>query len=121
MELLIQVSHDPDRVTVHDIGDVIVAMPDGHHWGKEELNHPHWRIVRVPSMSQHEAESIVAGEPPTYPTQQGLRLRQFSVDVDALALLDTERIPHRGHGASVELTADHNAFRQALSLKSRVS
>jgi hypothetical protein len=43
MELLIFVA-DNGRWKA---GDVVVACPDGHEWGREELANPEWRVVRA--------------------------------------------------------------------------
>lgn len=68
-------------------GDVIVAVPDGHVWGREEVRSPEWRIVRVPGLRFVEAQSLVAPElPESFSPNRLLRRRQFSIDV---ALLDS--------------------------------
>lgn len=33
-------------------GDVIVVVPDGHNWGKEELSNPDWRIIKAPNLTE---------------------------------------------------------------------
>lgn len=116
MELLIQVSRDPVRPTVHPVGDVIAAMPDGHLWGREELAHPHWRIVRVPGMTRAEADSLTAPEVPRH-GQKSLHLRGVTVDVAALGLADQPRAARLVPAMRPELTADRASFRAAVSVK----
>lgn len=43
-------------------GDVIVVVPDGHNWGKEELTNPDWRIVKVPAVTVEEAAPCLEPE-----------------------------------------------------------
>jgi hypothetical protein len=37
-------------------GDVVVCVPDGHNWGKQELINPIWRIIRAPNLTAEQAE-----------------------------------------------------------------
>lgn len=57
-----------NNVGVYQRGDVIVVMPDGHRWGKEEhpktttYNPPRCAIVKIPSMSVSEAKKYIQSE-----------------------------------------------------------
>ena len=91
MELLIHISGriNTDAVLnlkLPKIGDIVVAMPDGHDWTPLELSGPDFRVIKVPGMSQALADSLTAPEPPITlggPTDK-LRYRQFNI---ALPLL----------------------------------
>lgn len=120
MELLIQVSVDPVKPTSLPPGDVIVAFPDGHRWGTFELEHANWRIVHVPGMGQHEADSLCAEEIRTRGHTQKLRERGMTVDVVGLGLTNSPRDPHRHWSASVEAVIEHADFRAASTLKTPV-
>lgn len=68
-------------------GDVIVVQPDGWVWGKEELENPHWRILKIPGMSISEARAFLGEEMPTerpllFVRQPMLQARQFKIDLD---------------------------------------
>lgn len=117
MELLVQVSVDPVRPTTHPVGDVIWHAPDGHVWGMFEVNHPNWRIVRVPGMSIHEAESLCSPQIPTKRGQKNLHDRGMAVDVAGLGLAATPRDPVRGKLSHVEFIVEHSTFRDASSVK----
>jgi len=43
-------------------GDVIAAMPDGWDWSDEEKTNPAWRILKMPTLTQAEADSLLAAE-----------------------------------------------------------
>lgn len=68
-------------------GDVIVAVPDGWLWGKEELRDPQYRIIVMPGLSLGDAQSMTAPEfdkDPNTPSKT-LKRRAFRLDLDALA------------------------------------
>lgn len=67
-------------------GDVIVVMPDGWGWGKQELTNPEWRIVKLPGVSVSEASTFLGPEFDTDPLNPSrmLQRRAFRLDVDAL-------------------------------------
>lgn len=60
---------EKDRRGCYKTGDVVVVMPDGHEWGKEERE-PLFFVVKVPGLDVEEAKvkflqpeySIVAGK-----------------------------------------------------------
>lgn len=105
MELLIRIVDKPrsgdaaldsKRTTA---GDVIVAMPDGHIWGREEVRNPDWRIIRVTGMGRTEAEALTAPElSESFSPNRLLRKRQIKIDVEQLDIL-----------AGGELLADRTA------------
>lgn len=100
MELLVRVvdkAHPDDPVKHHQLtkaGDVIHYWPDGHDWGHEELTNPDWRVVRVPGLTEAEAEALVAAELPVVRGGVGQVLRKRGLRLD-LAELD------RRHGGAV--------------------
>jgi hypothetical protein len=65
-------------------GDVIAVCPDGWPWGREELNNPHWRIVKVPDMTESEASAFLGKEHDTDPStpSRTLQRRAFKIDLD---------------------------------------
>lgn len=67
-------------------GDVVVVMPDGHGWGKQELINPDWRIVKLPGIPVSQATHFLGPELPEDPLNPSLMLqrRAFKLDVDAL-------------------------------------
>lgn len=67
-------------------GDVIVVMPDGHGWGRMELNNPDWRIVKIPGVKVSEALHFTEPEQPADPMnpEPGLRIRAARLNIDAL-------------------------------------
>ena len=89
MELLIRVVDkvNPDDANLNKQltkrGDVIAIMPDGHNWGTKELSNPDWRIVRMPSLTRLEAESLLEGEDPEKVAFPAKRKNKLNVD-DAL-------------------------------------
>lgn len=93
MELLVATKdkHPFDR-RFYVRGDVIVAMPDHHTWGREERQHTDWVIVRVKGLGADEASTITARqkhmtEDPTEP----LGYRAFGLDFNALSALDLSK------------------------------
>lgn len=126
MELLVRVVDKP-RSGVAELdakrtsaGDVIAYFPDGHQWGREELSNPDWRIVRVPGLSDIEAEALLTPELPTaFGAGRLLRKRHHSVDLAALAALagvsfSSARTAKRGRPDAVVATGH---LKQNLSLK----
>lgn len=65
-------------------GDVIHVAPDGHQWGKKEIDNPEWRIIKCPDMGKAEAEALLAREPGDPLKNKYLRKRLFRLDLDAL-------------------------------------
>lgn len=63
-------------------GDIVVAMPDGHTWGKEEGLPKFW-IIRCPEIPQEKLEYYIS--PKNDPnTKERLARRQYQVLVDQL-------------------------------------
>lgn len=98
MELLVRTF---DKYTGEDVrlqskntrrGDVIAVQPDGAYWGPCEVKNPAYVILRVP-VSETEARAMLTpelGDPLAKPL---LHVREFHIDLDALALLGY-RIPN---------------------------
>lgn len=130
MELLIRVIDKPrsgiaaldsKRTTA---GDVIVAMPDGHIWGREEVRNPEWRIIRVPGMGRTEAEALTAPElPESFSPNRLLRKRQIRIDIEQLdifaggELLAGRTATRKG----VDCVIEHGAFVACRSLKPKLT
>lgn len=96
MELLVRIADKRDEkdpvkdARLTKAGDVLAFHEDGADWGVMEVKNPEWRIVRVPKLSQEEAEALIAPElPPTldkdYPL---LRKRAMRLDVARLDALE---------------------------------
>lgn len=95
MEFLIRVRDKVGSNIYHDVkltkrGHVIVAMPDGHDWGLQELTNPDWRIVRVPGISEAEAGAMLAPEP-GLEVNRMLQRRAFKIDLDHGAIARANR------------------------------
>lgn len=93
-ELLLRVASksapsDPRRDTkLTKRGDVIVVQPDGWRWVGRELTAPHWRILKIPALSESEAAMLLAVEPPddlAHPSLMRQR-RMYRFDVDRIGL-----------------------------------
>lgn len=69
-------------------GDVIVAMPDGWNWGKDELTLPFYRIFKVPGLPLTEARALCSPELDVDPKHPSLTLqrRAFRLDIDNLII-----------------------------------
>jgi hypothetical protein len=50
-----------DKAGCYKRGDIVVIMPDGHEWGKEERL-PKFMVVKIPGMSVAEARKYIEGE-----------------------------------------------------------
>ncbi len=80
-------------------GDLVTAMPDGHQWGREELNPDKFLIVRVPDLPLAEARSLCVpdfeakpGKMPDAPGPAIRRARRFMIDIPRLAPELRERL-----------------------------
>jgi len=65
-------------------GDVIVAMPDGHVWGKEELSDPNYRILKLPDMLPADAQILCSPQidiDPKNPSKTLLK-RAYKLNLD---------------------------------------
>lgn len=102
MELLIRIVDkiDPEDPVKHHrltkAGDVIVYKPDGHDWGIEEVNNPHWRIIRVPDMPENVARSLIAEQVPSMPGQL-LKRRAVTLDISKLSRIHETFNKARGY------------------------
>lgn len=81
-EFLIKVSDNMHNDPVKSLrgcykrGDIVVVMPDGHAWGKEE-GLPLFYIVKVPGLSVALVRNLLAGEPDFLdPTGKGIIKRR---------------------------------------------
>lgn len=72
-----QTTQLPDR------GDVIHIAGDDHVWGREEVKHPFFRVIRVPDITETEARALLAPEPDHH--EHVSRSRAFRLDLDILA------------------------------------
>lgn len=66
-------------------GDVIAVEEDDHVWGREELAHPDWKIVKVSGVSRNHATGFIAPEYDEHLHTQSrvLQARAFRYDLDA--------------------------------------
>lgn len=119
MELLIRVVHKvpsdhPSHHLLTQAGDVIAFHQDGDDWGREELRNQEWRIVRVPGLTEVEAEGLIGQEVPIGPAQQQvLRKRHLSLDLGKLkvlspALCDRRRQQRAGSFSPEQLGQSHD-------------
>ena len=61
-------------------GDVVVIVPDGHQWGREEVSNPDWRVLQLPGLAAEalsDTTEIRMNERNGRPTAR--RLRYFDV------------------------------------------
>lgn len=120
MELLVrvvdQVSRDPlKHALLAKAGDVIAWHPIGGAWGAAERDNPDWRIVRVPGLSEDEAEALVAGElSGPHAHEQLLRTRGMTLDVASLG------IPAGRSPSGIDATVPVGRFRAAVGLKAPI-
>jgi len=90
MELLVRIVDKPKSGNAvldagrMEAGDVIHAAPDGHVWGKSEINHPEWKIIKVSGMTQTEADALLGRELATSPDHKLLRKRHIKLDLNKL-------------------------------------
>jgi len=65
-------------------GDIVVVMPDGHTWGKEE-GLPKFVIVKIPGLSVAAVKQYAESEYPLGDrSQKPVRRRRFKVPIDDL-------------------------------------
>tara|TARA_R110000782_G_scaffold33659_14_gene81006 strand:- start:1057 stop:1767 length:711 start_codon:yes stop_codon:yes gene_type:complete len=67
MELLVRVVNQPSNNREEHCkrahrGDVISAKPDGWDWTDRELSAPQWRILKMPTLLQAEADALLSSE-----------------------------------------------------------
>lgn len=65
-------------------GHVIVVQEDGWRWGKAELSHPHWRIIRIPGVPANSFEHLLAPMPAVSERDAELvrPMRAFKLDLE---------------------------------------
>lgn len=99
-------------------GMVVVVMPDGWAWGKEELNNPLFTIFQVPDMSVTQASVFLGSLIPVSGKDTTNPLRQFKVNLDDPSVIAS--VPTAGGlvrpNQAVSLTQA-----QVLAIKSTVS
>ncbi len=61
-------------------GDVIVACPDGWNWGNEEVKNLHTAIIKVPGLSEREAQAMTTEEIGDRKINPMLHARAFYLD-----------------------------------------
>lgn len=83
-----------DRAGCHKTGDIIAIMPDGWHWGREELRPADkggiFRLVKVPGIGRYELErhiqrtfGVHPQSPVKTPGHKGIPLRRKRLRCDA--------------------------------------
>jgi len=80
-------NRDPikDQRGCYKRGDVVVVMPDGHKWGKEE-GLPKFAIIKIPGLSVKDAKEYTASEYPLGDlTKKPIRRRRYRVPLDDLS------------------------------------
>lgn len=67
-------------------GDVIAVGPDDMDWGRDGSCHPEWRTLRLPNVTELEAQALLSGELQTDPQNpnQFLQRRGFRLDLDSM-------------------------------------
>ncbi len=81
-ELIISVIDKGDQLHWVKRGSVIEVLEDGHDYGLDELNHPMFRIIKLPGVPLAFGRSFMGAEvgDPRYRHQ--LLGRQFTLDLD---------------------------------------
>lgn len=95
-------------------GDVIVIMPDGWKWGREELASPEWRIVKIPGADVRDFEDLIGPQMSSArrPGGEALLLRKRAAHIDLDALADP-RLDWTGLRSADAATLDAAAVRAA--------
>lgn len=113
-ELILRVVDKPapaafDRPMVAQAGDVVVVVPDGHQWGREEISNPEWRIVRLPGVAESALADLMEARPHAIDLTRTIAARHFRIRVEEpiMAALIAK-------GGPIDMTGD--AF---LALKER--
>lgn len=105
MQLLVRVLNkydgsDPQQIATHTArGDVIDVVEDDHQWGRLDLTSPSWVVLHVP-ISRAEAEAMKVSEDPEGNTPD-VRVRAFSLDLDALIARGYVGIPTREQASAI--------------------
>lgn len=91
MQLLIRVIDRPDqdrrlRCGRFHRGDIIAAMPDDHEWSRRERRNRHWRILKIPSLTQAEVDALLSPELDPGGTKAFVWKRRIRLDIDAPTL-----------------------------------
>lgn len=84
---------------IYQRGDVIVVMPDGHKWGKEEhpktttYNPARCAPVKIPEMTVVEAQKYIQSEvnENIFDFPVVLKRRSFKFDIDSLKTADKSK------------------------------
>ncbi len=73
-------------------GEVIVVCRDGWPWTPLEREHPEWRILHVPDLTEADAVQLQARERPVLPEdmRKPMRSRWYCVDMVALDALPAD-------------------------------
>src|SRR3990167_5420809 len=88
MELVIvtkdKVNPDPNKdKQCWKEGYLLTAMPDGHKWSELELNHPNYRIVRVP-ISETALQALWVRQDGIAEKKPDIRIRKYRFNLDLL-------------------------------------
>lgn len=97
MELLVRSTDAPvpDSPGAWRRGDVVVVMPDGHPWGREELNPAKFRVVKRPGIAVRDADPrLTASVTQVTDGREELVLRrQYRLESDDTTITDKTRGP----------------------------
>lgn len=79
MELLVSIKDCGPDIDHLKAGDVIACQPDGFEWGREEINNPAWRILRV-ELLPSEADALLS-QAPDVPGVKKTTPRRYTLDM----------------------------------------
>lgn len=71
-------------------GDVIAIMPDGHVWGRKEVNAPHFRIIKLPGAPELSLQHLLDGGEEVVRGGKTRRVENRAIRIDLDTLADRE-------------------------------
>lgn len=119
-ELLVRTQSNVSADSVDDLkcwkrGMVIVAMPDGWAWGKEELSNPLFLIVKVPDMTLAAASAFLGNLIQAGRTDTVNPMRAFKLDLDNPVIATQIKADRTKENATL-LSADVQALKVSVDL-----
>ena len=75
-------------------GDVVMIVPDGHPWGKEEVKHPNFVVVQLPELHRAALDDLLEPNVDKYGTRRYYRARHIDIEAvpPLVAALSTGRV-----------------------------
>lgn len=98
-------------------GDVIVVMPDGHSWGKQELSNPEWRIISIPDLRAADAISLTSPEAKVGLNGSTKMLQKRAIRLD----LSNVKLPKIRSGKGVDIVLSRGQVMKATVVKPPVA